>query len=216
MEKGEKIVYFVRHGESVANVSKVFQPPTSPLNEKGKEQAARIAERAKNIDFETLIASPWARAAETAQVIAQVTGKEPEFSELFVERVKPSSINGKSYEDEQANATWREWEESLYTSGARVEDGEGFDDLVARADKALDFLLARKEETMLVVTHGFFFRVMVAHILAGERLTGELHRSFQYAMAMKNTGLSVLRYHGGFEEPPRWRLWIYNDHAHLG
>jgi hypothetical protein len=33
--------------------------------------------------------------------------------------------------------------------------------------------------------------------------------------AIENTGLTVLRYQGGFEEGPCWRLWIYNDHAHL-
>jgi hypothetical protein len=26
----------------------------------------------------------------------------------------------------------------------------------------------------------------------------------------------VVRYRGGFEEEPSWRVWVYNDHAHLG
>jgi len=26
----------------------------------------------------------------------------------------------------------------------------------------------------------------------------------------------VVRYQGRFDEEPGWRLWIYNDHAHLG
>lgn len=42
----------------------------------------------------------------------------PGFSDLFVERVKPTSINNK-----KANTAWREWEKSLHRPDMRVEDG---------------------------------------------------------------------------------------------
>jgi hypothetical protein len=32
---------------------------------------------------------------------------------------------------------------------------------------------------------------------------------------MENTGLTVLQYCEGLAEKPIWRLWIFNDHAHL-
>lgn len=211
----EKTVYFVRHGQSADNVAPVFQSPDSPLNEVGRKQAESIAERVSKLSFETLIASPFQRAKETAEAIEKATGKKPEFSDLFVERVKPTSINGKSYEDEQANIAWREWEKSLYTPGMRVEDGENFEDLLSRADKALDFLKNRAEKSMVVVTHGYFLRTIVARVLLDDTLSGESFRNFQRSAGHENTGLTVLRYSAGFEEPPRWRLWIYNDHAHL-
>jgi hypothetical protein len=44
--------------------------------------------------------------------------------------VKPTSVNGKPYTDEQAAKVWRAWAQSLYTPGMRVEDGENYDDLV--------------------------------------------------------------------------------------
>jgi len=212
----QKIVYFVRHGQSADNVLPVFQSPDSPLNEKGKQQAEKIADRVSRLSFEALIASPFQRAKETAEAIQRVTGKTPEFSDLFVERVKPTSINGKPYTDKKANTAWREWEKSLYTPGMRVEDGENFDDLVARADKALAFLSDRREKTLTVVTHGYFLRTIVARVLLGDLLSGDASRRFQKSAAMANTGLSVLWYHGGFEEESSWRLWTYNDHAHLG
>lgn len=211
----EKTVYFVRHGQSADNVAPVFQSPDSPLNDVGRKQAESIAERVSKLSFETLIASPFQRAKETAEAIEKATGKKPEFSDLFVERVKPTSINGKSYEDEQANVAWREWEKSLYTAGMRVEDGENFEDLLSRADKALDFLKSRAEKSLVVVTHGYFLRTVVARVLLGDTLSGESFRNFQRSAGHENTGLTVLRYNAGFEEPPRWRLWIYNDHAHL-
>jgi ribonuclease H / adenosylcobalamin/alpha-ribazole phosphatase len=214
-EKIEKIVYFVRHGESEDNVAPVFQSPHSPLNEKGRRQAGRVAERVSRLHFGALIASPFERAKQTAEAISRVTGGNVEYCDLFVERVKPTFINGKPYTDEKANKLWREWQKSLYTSGARAEDGENFDDLLSRADKALAFLSDRAEQSLVVVTHGYFLRTIVARVVLGTTLSGDAFRQFQKSANMENTGLTVLRYHGGFEERPSWRLWIYNDHAHL-
>jgi broad specificity phosphatase PhoE len=97
----------------------------------------------------------------------------------------------------------------------RVEDGENFDDLVARADKALALLGARAERSLVVVTHGYFLRTMLARVLLGDLLTGEIFRRFQKSAATENTGVTVLRHHGSVDEPQRWRLWTFNDHAHL-
>lgn len=213
--KIEKIVYFVRHGQSADNVAPVFQSPNSPLNEKGKKQVESIAQRVSKLSFDALIASPFERAKQTAEAIAKATGKKEEYSELFVEGIKPSYVNGKPYTDEKANDIWREWKKSLYTPGLRAEDGENFDDLVARADKALTFLQNRTEKSLVVVTHGYFLRTIIARVLLGELLSGETFRNIQRTAAMENTGLTVLQYRESFEEKPAWRLWIYNDHAHL-
>jgi broad specificity phosphatase PhoE len=211
----EKVVYFVRHGQSTHNVAPVFQSPDSPLNENGRSQAEKVAERVSHLSFQVLISSTFQRAKETANAITESTGKQLEYSELFVERIKPTSINGKSYEDEQANTVWRAWEKSLYTPGLRVEDGENFDDLTARADEALAYLKNRPEKSIVVVTHGYFLRTIVARVLLGDLLSGDAFRKIQKAASMENTGITVLRYQSGFEEEPIWRLWIYNDHAHL-
>ncbi len=214
--KTEKIVYFIRHGQSEDNVTPVFQSPNSPLNEKGQKQAGSIAERISKLSFDALIASPFQRAKQTAETITKVTGKEAEYSELFVERIKPTYVNGKSHEDQKASSLWRDWEKSLYTPGVRVEDGENFDDLLSRADKALAFLKDHKERSLVVVTHGYFLKTIVARVLLGDLLSGEAFKRFQRVASMENTGLTVLRFQSGFEEDPTWRLWIYNDHAHLG
>jgi probable phosphoglycerate mutase len=212
----EKIIYFVRHGQSLDNALPVFQSPYSPLTEKGREQAQKIAVRAANISFDVLISSSFQRAQETAAFIAEATGKRVETSDFFVERMKPTSVNGKLHGDEAANALWKKWEESLYTPGMRVEDGENFDDIVARADKALAYLHDRPERSIFVVTHGYFLRTMLARVLVGDALTGEIFKRFQRGAMMENTGLTVLEYQSDDEGAGRWRLWVYNDHAHLG
>lgn len=212
----QKTVYLVRHGQSEHNVEPVFQSPESPLSVHGRKQAGYIAERVAKLSFDALIASPFSRARETAESIAKVTGKTPEYSELFTECHKPAYLNGKPYADQAANRIWREWETSLRTSGLRSEEGENYDSLVARADQALEFLLQRPEESIVVVSHGFFMRTMVARVLLGNQLSDQLFSQLRRVTSMENTGLTVLRYYAAFEDEPRWHLWVYNDHAHLG
>lgn len=216
MSEIQKTVYFVRHGQSEGNASAEFQGPDSPLSATGRAQAQEVANRLTNIEFEALIASPWARAKETAQVIAKVTGKEPEFSELFVERIKPTSTNGKLHTDLGARAVCDEWEKSLWTPGMRTEDGENFDDLSARSEKARAFLAARSEQTLVVVTHGYIIRTILARVLLGSQFSAAAFKEFQQSINLQNTGITALRLVIERDLPSRWKLWIFNDHAHLG
>lgn len=87
-----KHIYFVRHGQTKGNVEKLVQSPDDPLNENGLLQAARIAERSKNIDFQKIIASDYPRAQQTAQAIAEANGMQIETSPLFRERLGPSQF----------------------------------------------------------------------------------------------------------------------------
>ena len=96
-----------------------------------------------------------------------------------------------------------------------MEDGENFDDIIKRADKALDFLEKRKEKKLVVVTHGFFLRAIIARVLLADSLTEGNFRNFQSRATMENAGLSAIKLSRGYRDF-HWRLWIYNDHAHLG
>jgi probable phosphoglycerate mutase len=210
----EKIVYFVRHGQSVGNAAAVFQHPDSPLNETGKRQAACVAGRISKLAVQALLSSPFQRAQDTVATIAQATGLTPEYCALFVERMKPSCIDGKPFADEEAHAIWTEWSRSLHTPGMRVKDGENFDDLIARADAAFAYLTARDEASIAVVTHGYFLRTMVARAVLGDMLSGEVFKRFQRVAGMENAAITAMRYQETSGEPA-WRVLIYNDYAHL-
>ncbi len=212
----DKTVYFIRHGQTAENVGTTFQPPEAPLNDMGREQAVKIADRIAKLSFDVLLTSPFLRAKQTAEVISHTSGHPVEVSQLFHERLKPTSINGKPFADPVAHAVWTEWQESLYQTGMRVEDGENFDDLMARADSALEYLLKRPESTLVVVTHGFILMALVSRVLLGKDMTGEDFRQFRHALSMENTGLTVFQYGTNKESgETKWQLWVYNDHAHL-
>lgn len=213
--KQKKTVYFVRHGQSVDNASPVFQSVNSPLSKRGETQADAIAERLAHIPFDALISSPLPRAQETAQRIAEKTHKDIIFSDLLVERIKPGEIDGKPWRDHYANKIWRAWEKTLYTSGPRVSDGENYDDTIARVDKVLAFLEARPEQTLTVVTHGYFLRAIVVRVLLGDDITGAIMKRFQERVSVENTGITVLNFKDAFEEDFAWRLWTLNDHSHF-
>lgn len=62
----EKTVYFIRHGESLANIGVATPDPASiPLTEKGKEQAQRVAELFSR-QPDLIIHSAYSRTLETA------------------------------------------------------------------------------------------------------------------------------------------------------
>ena len=212
----EKLVYMVRHGQSEANASAVFQGLHSPLSEIGQTQAQKIAERVGHLGCEALIASPLLRTKQTAEAITALTGIMPEYSDLFVERIKPARLNDTLHADQEANALWHEWEKSLSTQDMRIEDGENFDEIMTRADKALAFLQNRPEKSLIVVTHGYFLKTIVARVMLGTHMTPEAFKHFQMHTHTQNTGLTVLKYKDRFETPLSWHVWVYNDHAHLG
>ncbi len=211
----EKTIYFVRHGQSTHNAADVFQSPDSPLTELGKQQAQFIADRVKNLSCQALLASPWPRAKETAEIIAATVNVPVEYSDLFVERKKPLALVGQPYSDPAASQLFDQWMETMWSTGQRVADGENYEDIIQRTDEALQLLLDRPEDSIVVVTHGFFMRSMIVRAQFGDVLTPAIYKKFQLNSFTNNTGLSALRYR--FKENQwKWCLWVYNDHAHLG
>jgi probable phosphoglycerate mutase len=210
-----KTVYFIRHGESEGNIGPVRQDGFSALSDKGREQAAFMAERCTKLPIDVLIASDMTRAQETAAIIGEKIGKEVISSDLFRERRRPSVQTGKPKEDEDALLIDKEIWNDFGTAGYRHSDEENFEDLRDRAEKALALIASRPEEHIAVVTHGFFMRIVMAYVVFREKLTGKECELFMRTFHMENTGLTVLRHNGENKEPP-WFVWVWNDHAHLG
>lgn len=74
----ETELYFVRHGQTPANVRHQFAGVTDvPLDDLGKRQAELVASRFKSIEIDTIVSSPLQRAHYTAQQIGGVTGHTP-------------------------------------------------------------------------------------------------------------------------------------------
>lgn len=210
-----KRIYFVRHGMTGGNETNTYQQLDIPLSEKGRGQADFLAERLSKIPFDVLIASTMERAQETARAIARKTGHEVIPESLFQEILRPSVVRGRSQTDPEvveiikvADSFWKQ-------EGKRHSDEENFYDLKARAVKALEYLIAREEETMVVVTHGTFLRMLIAVMMRGSVLKPDFWNEIDDFLYPQNTGITWVEYDNKYH-PNRWHLVTWNDHAHLG
>ncbi|MDQ5913307.1 MAG: hypothetical protein QG659_729 [Patescibacteria group bacterium] len=146
-----KTVYFVRHGECVANTKGVIAGlgDDSPLTELGRSQAKETAQNLKGINFDLVISSPMSRTVETTKIIANELGltneiiTKSEFSEKDV-----GEFTGKPKEEYFA----------FETSGG--EAGETTTDMQNRVKQGLDWLELQSFENALVVTHNGTVRMI--------------------------------------------------------
>lgn len=95
-------LYLLRHGESVANVRRVFaaRKVDPPLTDMGIQQVTRQAESLKAIELSAMYASPLLRASQTAEILSQRCGLEVTFSDALRE-VDVGILDAKSQENPQ-------------------------------------------------------------------------------------------------------------------
>ncbi len=209
-----KTIYFVRHGQSEGNASDRYQMDSSPLSEQGREQAVQIAKRSSRLSIEAIISSTMPRASETAVTISALVGLPVEYSNLFVERRRPSAQQGLIRTSPEAEEMDKEIIRSSAESGYRYADEENFDDLTNRSGEALAYLANQTADHLLVVTHGLFLRVLLAKAIYGTGLTGEQCTNIIGTMQTANAGITVFTYDAERVRP--WHVITWNDHAHLG
>lgn len=209
----------MRHGESEANVARVHGSAKYPLTEKGKEQARFIAERCKNLPIQKIVASSMIRAQQTAEVIGETLQLPIDTTDLLIECQGPKRFMDRHYEDPDTKAGYETIIKN-FASGYRFEDEENFDDLKERGLKALEYLRALPDEHILVVSHGLFLSVLMACAVFGKDLSSHECGQMMNKFLMRNTGLSIFEY-SPFDElydmevKQGWRVWTWNDHAHL-
>lgn len=209
-----KTIYFVRHGESETNTGNIWMGDDTGLTKKGVKQAEYIASRCEKLSIDVIVSSTLQRAKETAGIIKNKINKPLEYSDLFAERKWPSEQLGlpKNHpkSDEIKRIIWGNFSLPEF----RYSDEENFIDLKERIKKALIFLENKPEENILIVTHGFVMRIILAYAVMGEELTAIECDQFIDKFHTKNTGLTIM-YHGKTDKRTKWHLSVWNDHAHL-
>jgi len=206
-----KTVYFVRHGSTEGNEKGAYQHMHTLLSELGRRQAEFVAHRFERIPVDIVIASDMERAAETGRIIAERNRFPIVFDPLFQEILRPTTLRGKGRDTPEALEMMRFLAENWTNARVKHSDEENFFDLKTRALKALEHLVERLERTLLVITHGTFMCMLIGCMMAGEELSPQLFDRIHHFLVLKNTALSVCEYENG-----KWRLVIWNDHAHLG
>ena len=159
----------IRHGQTQWNSESRVQGRTDiPLNDKGRLQAAAIAERLKDNRFDAVYASPLSRAKETAETIAKHQGVEVTVDEDLIEiqfgkweGLTSPEIN-KTYPELFADWGWIERPEACKEMAAESQQ-----EIVARSLRFLERIESRHEDDarILIVGHTMPTKMIIAHFI---------------------------------------------------
>lgn len=213
----EKHIYFVRHGQSIDNTREkpVLQGPDDPLSEFGKEQAQFVADRLTSVHAEIIFSSPMPRARDTAQIIHEATSLPLVQSELFREYRPPRKLIGRPKDDPESQVFLHAQREHMHDPSWHYADEDNYHDLHEQAVKMLDFLISRPEKEIIVVTHAGILRVLITAMMTEGEPDATLTFRFMRFLKPQNTGITLCRYRADAERRNKWRLLVWNDHAHL-
>lgn len=210
-----KLIYFVRHGETEANAEGVRQGPGGHLTPKGREQALETAKRFPKGKGrpQAIIASPYERTKETAEIIAAELGMKVKYSDLLVERKNPTEIIGHWGGEREVRQIIDRIDKSYHADDLRVADEENFTDLKARAKKLLKYIKHRPEERMIMVTHGIFLKMIASYMTYGDALTASQYNTLSYFNPIKNASMAICSYTGHWFTKDEWKILVWNDLA---
>ncbi|MBE6398733.1 MAG: histidine phosphatase family protein [Lentisphaerae bacterium] len=199
--------FFVRHGETGANLTGVLQGQGDcPLNSNGLAQADAVANYLRETHFDVIYTSDLSRAAETAGRIA-ACGHEnvplirtPELREMDC-----GELEGKAWDElriqhaDKVNTFYRE-------ISCCFPGGESKDGFQLRISTFLDDVLAKhRGEKVLLVSHGGVLQRIFRHIAGAVKGTNLLPLA-------GNASISGFIYS---EKQRAWQLTFWNFTEHL-
>ncbi|MDE2399933.1 MAG: histidine phosphatase family protein [Patescibacteria group bacterium] len=210
-----KLIYFVRHGETLLNAQNIRQGAEGSLSELGREQALETAKRFPKHKGrpEVIISSPYQRTRETAEIIAKELKMPIEYSDLLVERRNPSEIIGQWGEDAKVKLIIDQMDKSFHEDNLRISDEENFVDLKKRAKKLLEYIAKRKEKRIVMITHGIFLKMVASYMLMGDKLTASEYNKLSYFNPVNNASMAIVLYKSHWLNEDEWKILEWNDLA---
>jgi alpha-ribazole phosphatase len=183
-------IYLLRHGETEENKNKVYYGKLDVgLNEKGKVQAKHAADFLRDVNFSSVYISERRRTRETAEIVLG-NSSATFIVDNRINEISFGEFEGKSYEEikktfpvecEQWDENWKEF---------IPPGGESYLKFCNRISSFMQELLRKKEEEVLIVTHGGVIRAMYCYVLNN-------NIDLYWKFASKNGDVSVLRYEFG-------------------
>jgi probable phosphoglycerate mutase len=179
-------LYFIRHGESEANVLREISNRglKHGLTAKGRQQASTLAAKLKGSAITKVYASPLLRAQQTAEILSGALGVGYEISDALRE-YDCGILEGRSDQEawDMHHAVSTDW----FTNkkwDRHVEGGESFLDIKARFVPFVEQLIQQPDLSadIALVGHGGTFISMLPLVLYN------IDHSFTLENGMTNTG----------------------------
>jgi len=158
-------IYFVRHGESEANLKNVFSNRGTQhgLTTKGIVQSRELATSLEKVPIRRIYSSPLLRAVQTAQILVE-KGRCPIQIMDALREYDCGILEGQS-----DPASWEiyyqvfdQWIQGQWN--AQIEGGESFNDIRARFIPFIDSVLKKYQNSphnIIMVGHGGLYKCML-------------------------------------------------------
>jgi probable phosphoglycerate mutase len=188
-------IVLVRHGETRSNAERVLQHPETPLSERGLAQARCVASRLARERVAELVASDYARALTTAELIRDACGVSLAIDPELRER-NFGDLRGRPYSELGFDP---------FAPGYTPPGGESWDDLHRRVDRLWQRVRERAaglDGDLVLVTHGLVCHSLVSRWVALDGATCG-------PGTFRNTSVTIA------EAAPPWRLRLLGCISHL-
>lgn len=170
-------LYFARHGESEANILRIFsnRGHGHPLTATGVRQAESLASSLVGVSFARAYASPLLRARQTADIVARRLSVE---TVIVVEDLREYDVG--VLEGRSDDLAWGEYfriaDRWRYARNhdERIEGGESYIEIQTRFRRFVRGVIdggalksdgTRRDENVLLVSHGGLLRVGLPALL---------------------------------------------------
>lgn len=200
----ETKMLLIRHGETEWNRVLRYQGQKNvELNDRGKNQAVKIAKRLAEKEIDVLYSSDLDRAAETADIIAEVQQKPVERDQRLRE-MDFGQWEGLNYDRIKNNhpERFKKW----YNDPTSVNPPEG-EYLSQFQQRIISSFTEIKEshegEKIAIITHGGVIRVWLAHLL-------QMPLGKYWRLEVDNTSLSIVKFYDRYPV-----LKLLNSTSHL-
>jgi broad specificity phosphatase PhoE len=166
-----RLFVLTRHAHTTLNVEgRVNGDPTVPvpLTEEGRAEAARLGTQLANLPIDLCVHTRFMRTRETAE---RALGDRdiPFVEEPLLDDIDIGELEGDTIE------AYRAWKHEHARSDS-FPGGESLDDAARRYARALESLLARTEDTILVVCHEIPIRYALNGAVGSDDLDGPAHK----------------------------------------
>ncbi len=149
-----KKIFFVRHGESEANVRGVAagSEMDSPLTENGRAQAHRAGGDLKNKDIDLIVCSPMQRTMDTATLIAKEIGYDPRkiLQQIYFTERGLGEFSNKPHSDYRA----------ALLAGTLSKSVETTEEMHNRVIEGFTWLKSLDARNIVIVSHGGTGRIV--------------------------------------------------------
>jgi broad specificity phosphatase PhoE len=165
-----RLFVLARHGQTVLNIERRVNGDPAldvPLTPEGEQAARALGHEIANVPLDVCVHTRFPRTRYTAQLA--LAGRDVPFvEEPLLDDIDVGSLEGSTIDD------YRAWK-TAHTRHDRFPDGESLDEAAMRYARAFRVLLARLEQTLLVVCHEIPIRYAVNAAGGSDDLDGPEH-----------------------------------------